>query len=291
MKTKKNQYNTPQEILYSVCLFAWNLCSQHLPKFTSLKALYTPAFVADAIDAVQAAKQLPETRQTLASQKVARINLINATKQVLINWQLLKVYITQAFDKDLVKTKLEAAGASLYGKATDDNWTAVRSLIEAGNNFIAANIDELAADENMPTAFQDTFLTAGNNCIELSTVFAQASMQKEAATSNKVEANNAIYQALMEMLKDGQQIFKDDEAIQKQFTFSHLVSVFQGEGSASLKGYVTTSLGMPVEGGAITSASGKYIATTNAKGYYKINRVAEGAYTFIISCPGYAPIE
>jgi len=62
-------------------------------------------------------------------------------------------------------------------------------------------------------------------------------------------------------------------------------------GSASLKGYVTTSLGMPVEGATITSASGKYIATTNEKGYYTINRVAEGTYTFIISCPGYAPIE
>jgi len=34
-----------------------------------------------------------------------------------------------------------------------------------------------------------------------------------------------------------------------------------------------------------------YKATTNKKGYYKISRIAEGTYTFTISCPGYAPVD
>jgi Carboxypeptidase regulatory-like domain len=101
----------------------------------------------------------------------------------------------------------------------------------------------------------------------------------------------AIYESVMEMLKDGQQIFKDDEAIKRKFTFSYLTSIFQGEGSASLKGYVTNNVGQPIPGATIISADQKYSATTGSNGYYKISRVAEGTYTFIITCPGYSPVE
>ena len=41
----------------------------------------------------------------------------------------------------------------------------------------------------------------------------------------------------------------------------------------------------------IMSANGKYVAVTDADGYYRISRVAAGTYTFTISCPGYTPIE
>jgi hypothetical protein len=291
MKNLKIKYSTPQEILYSVCLAAWTLCSQYLSRFTDLKAFYTAPFVAGMFDAIQAAKQLPGSRQTTAARKVARINLSNATRQVLVNWQLLKVYITEAFDKDLVQTKLEAAGASLYSKASDGNWSAVRSLIDTANSFIAANIDELTNGENMPANFQDTFQSAGSNCIELSEIFAQADLAKEMATSIKIAANNAIYTSVIEMLKDGQQIFKQDAALKRQFTFSYLVSLYQGVGSASLRGTVVNSLGLPIQGVTILSADGKYKATTNAKGKYRINRIAEGTYTFTATCPGYAPVE
>ena len=288
---KNNKYGTPQEILYAVCLAAWNLCSQNLQRFTNLKARYTAAYIDDMLAAVQAARQLPDSRQTLADRKVARINLINATRQVQGNWQLLKVYITEAFEKDMVKAKLDAAGAALYSKASVDNWSAVRSLIDTANTFIAANIDALTDNENMPASFQGTFQDDGNSCIALSVTFAQANLAKEMATSTKIDANNAIYASVIEMLKDGQQIFKEEAAVKRQFTFSYLVSLYKGEGSASLKGYVTNNLGQPIQGATIISADQKYKATSNAKGRYRINRIAEGTYTFTVTCPGYNPIE
>ena len=130
----------------------------------------------------------------------------------------------------------------------------------------------------------------GANCIELSVIFAQVNMDKQMATSAKTDANNAIYANVMAMLKDGQQIFKDDAATKKQFTFSYLVSMFQGEGSASLKGYIVNNLNLPIEGATVLSADGKYAATTNAKGYYRISRVAAGTYTFNVTCAGYNPL-
>jgi hypothetical protein len=41
----------------------------------------------------------------------------------------------------------------------------------------------------------------------------------------------------------------------------------------------------------ITSAIGLYSATTNSKGKYRINRIAEGAYIFTITYPGYTPVD
>ena len=290
MKQKKMTYSTPQEILYTVCIAAWDLCSQNLAKFNSLKAFYTKAFITSAVKAVQAAKQLPESRQTIAGRKEARVNLAIATRQVRNNWQVLKVYITKAFDESIVKTKLDAAGAALYHKASVDNWSAARSLIDTANIFIAANLTELTANGNMPADFQATFKAAGDACIALSVIYSKANMEKEVATSTKVEANNAIYASVIEMLKDGQQIFKDDAIMKRQFTFNYLVKMHRGEGSASLRGYIVNSLNQPIAGAVILSEDQKYTGTTDAKGYYRITRIAEGTYTFTITCPGYTAI-
>ncbi len=47
---------------------------------------------------------------------------------------------------------------------------------------------------------------------------------------------------------------------------------------------------MPIEGVVIQSQDMKYTAIINEKGYYRISRVAEGTYTFNVTCPGYSPL-
>ena len=290
MKSKKTQYGIPQEILYTVCLAAWKLCGQNLAKFSALKAFYTEAFVANALQAVKDAKQLPESLTTLAARKEARINLMKATRGVLANWQVLKVYITKAFDEKMVKTKLQAAGASLYPRASVDNWSAVRSLIEAANTFIAQNLEALTAAENMPADFQATFKTAGENSIAAYVIYSHVNLEKETATSVKVKANNAIYASAIEMMKDGQQIFKEDVMMKKKFTFNYLVSMNRGERPASLRGRIVNNLSQPIAGAVILSQDQKYTATTDTKGKYHIKRIAAGTYSFTIMCAGYTPL-
>ena len=291
MKQIKVKYGVSQEILYTICKTAWDLCSSYLTQFTNLKAYYTADFITASKQAVDDAKALPSTVQTVTDRKAARIALVAGTKQVQANWQLLKIYIVKAYDKSMVDTKLDAAGAAFYNKASVDNWSGVRSLIDAANIFIAANLADLTANQNMPAGFQTTFANDGNDCTELSNNFFGRNIQKQMATGAKIDANNAIYASVIEMLKDGQQIFKDDAAVKKQFTFSRLVSVYRGEGSASLRGLVVNNLNLPVEGVTITSMDQKYAATTNVKGRYRISRIAEGSYTFTVTCPGYTPVE
>lgn len=291
MKNFKRTYGIPQEILYTVCQAAWNLCGQNLQKFTNLKAFYTETFVANAKQMVLDAKNLPDIIQTIAFRKEARIILVVSTKQVMTNWQVLKVYITKAFGEGMVKAKLDAAGAALYKKASVDNWSAVRSLIDTANIFISNNLDALTANDNMPASFQTSFKAEGDNCIELSTIYASVNIEKQTATGTKMDANNAIYASVIEMLKDGQQIFKDDPIMKRQFIFKYLVKMHKGERPASLRGIILNNLKLPVKGVVIESLDLKYEATTNAKGHYQIKRVAAGTYTFRIMAHGYEPQE
>jgi hypothetical protein len=93
------------------------------------------------------------------------------------------------------------------------------------------------------------------------------------------------------MLKDGQQIFRYDAIIKRQFIFNYLVSVHSGKGSASFSGYITDEVNHPVEGATIQSHNQKYTAIADSKGYYCISHIAEGTYVFNITRPGYEPVE
>ena len=238
---------------------------------------------------MQSAKQRPNLVQTIAERKQARINLVNAARKVQANWQVLKLYITKAFDKEMAEIMLEAAGAGLYAKVSLCNWSAVRNLTDLANTFIAKNIESLTANENMPASFQARFQSDGENCVSLSTMFCNVDMKKEMFTSARIDANNAIYLSVIEMLKDGQQIFRDNAALKRQFIFRYLVSLYTSE-STSLKGHVVTDLNQPIEGVTIISKDQKYTTTTGTKGYYRISRIAS-AYTFMLTCTGYSPLE
>jgi len=290
MNTFKKFSNCPQEVLYLVCMAGWNLCAEFLSNFTAFRAVYTPAFISDAIQAVQNAKALTPSRKTMGDRKLARIACANAAKLIQTDWQRLKAYISNAFPKDQVKARLEVAGASLYKKVTDNNWSAVHSLIDAANNFIADNLDALTANGNMPVDFQAGFLADGNSFIEISAIFFQANIEKKQFTAQKLDANNAIYESLITMLKDGQQIFSEDKSAREQFVFEQLKASYKG-GSASLVGYATNGNMQPVEGAVITSSDARYTDVTNKKGYYRISRIAEGTYNFTLTCPGYAPVD
>ena len=291
MIEKNKKYNIPQEILYSVCLTAWNLCNENREKFAKMKGFYTEAFIANAIASVENAKELPCLTQTNAGRKVARIRLAKAARQVMDNWQVLKLYATSAFDKSMISVVLEQAGSTFYKKASLYNWSAVRTMIDEANIFIRNNKEALTANNNMPEDFQTQFAADGDKCLQLSMEFFSLNLEKEKTTYLKIAANNAIYERTIAMLKDGQRIFSDDAVNKRQFVFNYLVSFQRGQGTASLKGYITDQLNLPVEGVIVISENEKYSATTDSRGYYQISRMAHGSYLFHFRKPGYQSIE
>src|SRR5665213_826914 len=110
---------------------------------------------------------------------------------------MLKAYILQAYAKDVAPAMLEGAGASLYLKASGNNWSAVRSLIDAANSFISANLGALTADGNMPETFPAAFSEAGASFVNLSVTFFEIDNEKKMLVNQKIEANNAIYESVI----------------------------------------------------------------------------------------------
>ncbi len=291
MKSSSTQYKCQQGLLYSICLASWAACSNNIDFFAAFKAMYTPAYIQAATDAVNAAKQLPDTLKGMENRKSARINLVQSGVPVKNYWQNLKMYITAAFSAELVPAMLDGAGASYYAKADANNWTAMSDLINAANNFIDAHLDELMANDNMPGTFPKAFARAGEDFINQALLFYNADNQKKILVADKIEANNGINNTLMAMMKDGQQVFRNDPATKALFVFDAQLQLRQGTGVASLAGYITNESKLPISGAVITSDELGYRAITNAKGHYSINRMLAGTYFITISCPGYAPVE
>jgi len=290
MENFKKTFSCSQEILYLVCIAGWNLCLKFLSQFAAFRAVYTEQYVADNLQAIQEAKSLVPSLQTTGGRAILRTAAANDLTVVQGNWQSLKTYIGNAFDADQVSAQVKIAGGNLYKKVSARNWSAAHSLIDAANNFIANNLEALTANGNMPADFQTTFQTSGDAFIEASAAYANAAVAAKQFTGEKKQANEAIYQALIDMLEDGKRIFADNKVAKKQFVFTELVKIYKG-GSASLIGTVTNANGLGIEGAVITSDIGLYSATTDSKGKYRINRIAEGTYNFTITCPGYIPMD
>ncbi len=284
-------YGCTKELLYTICLACWNSCSNYQTVFAAFKALYTPEFIADALQNVKDAQALPDSRQAIAARAAARINLIEAADAVKVNWQKLKAYITQAYSKEVAPAMLEGAGASLYKKVSGDNWSAIRSLIDAANSFMSQNLSALTDNENMPASFPEVFQSAGGDFLELSVTYFNIDNAKKMAVTQKTDANNAIYESVISMCKDGQQIFKEDVAIKNLFVFEQQLAIRKGAGSASLSGYIKNDAQLPVIGALIASNELGYQAFTNDKGYFSIKRLVAGDYTISVSFPGYSPVE
>ncbi len=162
--------------------------------------------------------------------------------------------------------------------------------MNAANNFIANNIDDLLANNNMPKSFPKSFQKECDQCLADSVTFFAADLTKKEATKKKTEAYVSVYGDTITMLKNAQIIFKDNKAVKLKFSFASLKSS-HGTASASLYGTILNDNNMPVEGVLITAMDGKYSANSSNKGAYRINRIEEGTYVFSFSSPGYTPVN
>lgn len=65
------------------------------------------------------------------------------------NWRKLRRHIHNAFAKDVVKGKLEAAGEDHYKKSVNRNWAEAELMLTSATKFMVDNATELA-DGGMP---------------------------------------------------------------------------------------------------------------------------------------------
>ena len=284
----KANYNCTEQELYTICETAWISCEQHQTNFVAYKPKYTVPYIQDRIDEINTTRELPDEQQRNDAFESARIQLTALGRQSCDVWQTLKRYISEAFPPDLQKPKTEAAGQPYYLKASQTNWDSVKALLTSGKTFMDANLAALTANDNMPPTFPAEYAIIKSAFQNKHNEFIQAEEQSRIGAETKVNANNQLHTNLMSMLLDGQEIFRNQEAIRKQFIFAELLYLASGAGTAGFKGTVTplgSSLGL--EGVIVSIKDNGKTATSDADGKYEISQLAAATYTIKFNKEGY----
>lgn len=284
----KAKYNCTQTELYAICRLGWKMVKNKQADVVLIYPDYTVPYIDGKINDIKTAEELPDFQSRDLVPESSHIILKQVADPAIQKWKLLERYITRAFqsNKDLIKPNLEAAGKDYYEAATRDNpnWEDLQQMMLSGNTYITNN---LAILTSMPPAFPAEYATAKGDFDTKYDEFTIAEAEGPEKTSEKIEANNAIFDALMLMLGDIGAVAPTAE-LQKEFTFTYLKGVISSPGAAGLKGVISeegtdvklkdallrlSPIGretQSVEGGEYSFASipaGKYVLEISLDGY------------------------
>ena len=285
--TTANYHCNTQE-LYSAARLGWDSCSEHLTDFTAFKAKYTADYITAKLAEIDTAANLPDDQARNAKAESERITLTQIADTCLANWQKLKRYIADAFPAEQQKPNLEAAGYQYYDKAGNYNWDSLQGLLTAGQTYITNNLAVLQANQNMPATFVSNFSSEKTAFDTLHQQFLQSEELSQQGTEAKIIANNTVYSNLMSMFLDGQEIYKTNEVIKKQFVFEQVLNLVSGTGTAGIKGYITIfGTNTPIQGAKIGIDKINKTTLSDQDGKYQILQVAADTYTIKIAAEEY----
>ena len=283
----QSNYKCTQQELYEVANLAWRNYSDNLACFTNHKARYTAALADAAVEAIRAARNLPEGQSNSAGSETLRIQLEQAVDTCLNNWQILKSYIADAFLVEEQKPMLEAAGSGYYRQASGKSWPQMQSLLSSASKFITDHAETLAqGGNNMPATFPTKFATDKAVFQTKYSDFLASAVNSTSSTNAKITANNAVYDSLIKMLDDGQLIFTNEPAKKSLFVFDTLLS-YISSAQAGLRIIAKEKITeLPVEGFSITIHPGNLRGATDANGVLILS-LPENTYNIIGIKDGY----
>lgn len=218
-------YKCSSAALYAIARTGWAAYQQQLSHFAAYRGYYNAAFAHAALAAINSAEQLPDVQARYANTEVYRTQLKELANNCLAHWQSLKRYASSSFPPAALKARLEEAGALRYRKARNYNWEEIRMMNISATQFIATHQAALLAGNNMPPIFETKYTTANAAFAAKLELFIRSEQQAIVETKLKNQANNAVYHSLINMFKDGQEIFRGQEAIRRQFVFDKVLAL------------------------------------------------------------------
>ncbi len=286
-----SSYPCSQQELYVGCRIGWNLCSMYLPDFSELKAKYTPEFIQSKLDAINAADALFDADARYAEVENMRKDLVENKDKVLILYGKLLAYIDDAFQKGKWDTEYKAAGQGYYEEAAKGKWTSVTALLSSAIPYIEKNKVNLMDADNMPDSFQATFQTAKTAFDNLYQAYLAIIKQAATLTSEKIEANNAIFESFRAMFSDAKRIFHKQQTIADKFTMTAIFTQTRGVKQSDMVGTVNT--GKKTKGIAkakITLNNNFMVTTTDKDGYFEFLAIPPDVYKIVIEADGYETV-
>jgi hypothetical protein len=275
----KAEYNCAQKDFYTVVKMGWTSYAEHLSDFSNFNTLYTAATGTAQLAAMEAANAMPDEWSRIGVYKSLRIELVPLAEACIIAWSNMSSYIREGFASDQYEVKREMAGYNYYREAEGMDWDSVNGLIVHGLVFANANVAELTAGGMPPTFIAN--MTAARDAFALKHIeFMDAEEQTKLMTDAKLEANNALNRALVDMFEDAKKVFRMNAAIREEFTFDIILEMVNGGGNGGggpvsvvtkLSGVITDAFTlMPLVGAVVvvSDGSGSQQTTSGIGGFY-----------------------
>lgn len=232
----KADYSCTQQELYTIAENGWTSYGEHLSVFAAKRSIYTAQKGTDALAALEAAVALPDEAARKALHVVLRIDLVALGGQCRIIWDELDSMIRDSFPDNQYETRRNEAGHGFYAAASNNDWEATKALMKNGADFIAQHGAVLAGTEGgmlpeFPTDLGTVQAAFKAKYLE----FKQAEELTKTLTDEKIEANNAVYRALIKLFADGRKYFRFNASVRHQFTFERLLAMISGSGGSGSK--------------------------------------------------------
>jgi len=288
---KRSSYPGTQQNLYSYADLAWTNYLAKQPAFAAHSGQFTEELGEDAKDAILAASALPSYEALSDAHLVARNYLIKLLDPVLIRWQSLKGFATDAFDAEDLPSKLRAAGWENYIPASKYSWDSAAELIRMANIFMVTNSAALLANNNMPSAFPAAFAAAGAAFSAQRQVFLLKEKEAREGIAAKFDANEAVYASLVKMTNAGKVIYKHNALERRNFTISRLLNEVRGNSTSGIQGVVTTGTlpAVPVANALLFDRNdpGRFVLT-GSDGKFEF-AIPSGFAMLRLEAPGFEP--
>ena len=283
-----NKFNSTQQELYMACRLGWAACRTHLAEFSAFKAFYTTAYLDLQEAEIISAEIIPNNVTRRDDTTTQKEELTALMEKCLSLFRRLKRYNASAFSDDVEKSKNDAAGQSYFANARSGTWNTITNLNITATQFIENNLAALLADQNMPPAFPTLYTETAKNYAEKLLQYLTSINESKNLTYDNITASNDIYEKLMQMLKDAQEVFEGNDKLKTAFTFSDLVSRVSSVGVAGLRGSVKVAdTQLPIVNATVMVEGKNKSVVTDAAGRYEIPQLANGLYTVIISAKGF----
>ncbi len=275
------KYGCSQAVFVVLVNTVLDSLEEYLLQFTAYSPRYIQAWIDDRRTELLTAEALPDEHERSASSEILRVTLAGQNTTCCGYWQRLKRYMSKAYPREVLAIQLYAAGQNYYRDATNESWPMTKKMLISAKNFMTTNLAALTANDNMPPNFPTEMNAAA---LSFNTTLPLYESSKESifvATEAKIKAYNDIHDLITSMMLDGQDIFKNQEAIRTQFVYSNILARISGSGLAGIRGVVLNITdNQPIENVTVTITLD---TEDEAATFYTVDTDAEGKY--LINCP------
>lgn len=292
--SNKAKFKCSQPALYEICENTWKLCETYLSEFTDYSTIYDAAYVQHNLQLINAARQLKSDKERKKQAKIARQELKDKLPNFFNLHNRLTGYINHVYSPSIAKIQVKSTlGSADIKKARVGNWLEISAIITASTSYISANEARLIAEAQMPATFLSTFTAFAQSMQAIQDSITAGDSNAVLGTSNKLDANNLIYDKLMQLIQDANATFMPDNPVLTLFSFAYQKRQF----------VATKSAGINVS--AIDAATKKYLpnvnisnqdpnnpktGVTNAQGKCKIIQIPADTYDILFEAEGYEPL-